>query len=115
VLKDMPKPRCHHQLVYHKAAIYAFGGKLINDTRPPTGMTFRLDIPTNTWLPLQEMKTPRFNFASIVFYDKIYAIGGFIKDNVKTNNIEEYDIKTKSWLKSNILLPEKSSCGYAFV
>ena len=33
VLKDMPKPRCHHQPVYHKAAVYSFGGKLINDTR----------------------------------------------------------------------------------
>jgi hypothetical protein len=115
VLKDLPKPRCQHQVIYHKAFLYAFGGKLINDTRPPTGTGYKLDLSSNTWSVVNsEMKTPRFNFASCVLGDKIYAIGGMTKDNTLSNMIEEFDVNTKTWVKSPIVLTEKSSNGYAF-
>jgi len=61
------------------------------------------------------MRLPRFNFASCVYNDKIYAFGGFTKDSVKTNYIEEFDINSKTWTKSAISLTEKSCAGYAFV
>ena len=114
VLRDMPKPRCHHQIVYCKGYIFVFGGKLINDTRPPTNTCCKLDLGSNTWVSQPEMKQARFNFASCLFKDKIYAIGGQIKDAANCNHIEEFDIKGKSWNKTAVNLTERSSAGHAF-
>jgi len=65
-----------------------------------TGEIYR--FRTKKWTPTAPMGTARFGHALVAVGDKVFAIGGDIKDphNV-LDSIEEYDVKNNAWKSIN--------------
>lgn len=89
-IASLPEPHGAHQLVSVGDRLYLFGG--FNDGRT----LWSYDPVTDTWdTSPRDMFTPREHLASVVWDDKVYAIGG--RWNGNTNVLEVYDPETDRW------------------
>ncbi len=91
----MPTPRYNFATVVHEDSIYCLGGTYFVGT-PPYGGTAVLtaavevfNLSTNKWETKTPMPTRRGFFATILYADNIYCIGGGIN--------EVYNITTDTW------------------
>ena len=80
--------------------IYAFGAYIYNGTVFPTSEEY--DPASDTWTKKPPMPTLRINFATTVYENKIYTIGGQQRpmrnsSDAPVNMVEVYDPATDSW------------------
>lgn len=76
--------------------IYAFGGYSYDGISHYTAEKY--DPKTDTWSTIAQMPTPRIEFATAVYENKIYVIGGKIsRGGASLNTVEVYDPTTNSW------------------
>lgn len=106
VLKDAPRSRDHFHAALKNGKIYTAGGR---NSSYATQQTFELTIPevdvydikSNIWLTLpKENNIPTMRAgASVVFLDNdLVVIGGESMQQKKAHNeVEAYNIKTKTW------------------
>jgi len=84
--------------VYGAAAvegkIYAFGAYYYNGTTYYTSGKY--DPVTDTWITISPIPTPRIEFATAVYENKIYVIGGK-ESRASLSTVEVYDPATNSW------------------
>jgi hypothetical protein len=83
--------------------IYAIGGTVAGGQYPPdasgggfVGTNEEYDPATDTWIFKASMPTPREGFATAVYQNKIYCIGGITNSGVTGVN-EVYDPATDTW------------------
>ncbi|MDD4325657.1 MAG: kelch repeat-containing protein [Candidatus Bathyarchaeota archaeon] len=76
--------------------IYAFGAYGYDGITHYTAEKY--DPKTDTWSTIAQMPTPRIEFATAVYENKIYIIGGKIsRGDASLNTVEVYDPTTNSW------------------
>ena len=81
--------------------IYAIGG---HDGRKVLKTCERYDPATNTWTPIADLTFPRTDCQTLVFGDRVLAIGGDADTLVHADDtIECYDSKADKW----VMLPTK--------
>lgn len=111
---DIPTWRVEHSTLYMKGYVYWFGG--YNDD----GILKQVeiyDMNNDLWIPLMEMKQPRYR-ASLCKFDEnfIYLFGGCANFDVNPfwNIIEKFNIWDASSEVLSVTLPKKLS-GMAWV
>lgn len=86
--------------------IYAIGGSTYHGKWPVTngivGTNEEYDPATDTWSFKKPMPTPRYGFATAVYQNKIYCIGGVTGYSTSTGRLitgvnEVYDPATDTW------------------
>lgn len=80
--------------------LYAFGGKDKNGTATKKGWSLDLSEPNSQWTAMAPMRQRRKDFASVVFNDVIYALGGQLDDELHIrvlNTCERYDSHRNVW------------------
>ncbi len=76
--------------------IYAFGGYSYDGITHYTAEKY--DPKTETWITIMPMPTPRIDFATVVYENKIFAIGGRAnRGSDPLDTVEVYDSTTNSW------------------
>ncbi len=103
----MHEPRYMHGVAVVNGKIYAIGGSKIHINGKThflaaINATEAYDPATNTWTERAQMPTPRASFATAVYENKIYVIGGHIRLTSSssarlTKMIEVYDPATDTW------------------
>ena len=97
--------------------IYAIGGTTQSGMWPYqsggiVGINEEYDTATDTWMTETPMPTPRMDFATAVYQNKIYCIGGIasisINGEVLTAANEVYDPATYTW-KNKTSMPTAAS------
>ena len=88
--------------------IYAIGGDARHGQWPYAGSIVgtneEYDTETDTWTFKAPMPTPRCGFAIAVYQNKIYCIGGYIRNGKYTGINEVYDPATDTW-KNKTAMP----------
>ena len=83
--------------------IYAVGGSTQQGSSPDdlkggvVGTNEEYSPATNTWTFKTSMPTPRYFFATAVYQNKIYCIGGYTSNGTATGANEVYDPATDTW------------------
>jgi len=83
--------------------IYAIGGSTQQGSSPDdlkggaVGTNEEYSPATNTWTSKAPMLTPRYFFATAVYQNKIYCIGGYTSNGTATGANEAYDPVTGTW------------------
>ncbi len=110
-LKSMPTARSGLEVVAVNGKIYSIGGTTVEGFMPSipggavlgdraldefVGTNQQFDPITGKWTTKQSMPTPRIVFASAVYQNKVYCIGGKTSDGYTTVN-EVYDPETDTW------------------
>lgn len=108
ILSDAPRPRDHFAAVLKDGKIYCAGGR---NTSEDTNQTFELtiagvdvyDVKSNLWesLPgLKNIPTQRAGTSTVILGDDLIVIGGESGSQPNAHNeVETYNLKTKSWRK----------------
>tara|TARA_R110002049_G_scaffold211595_4_gene382558 strand:+ start:4187 stop:5182 length:996 start_codon:yes stop_codon:yes gene_type:complete len=106
VLADAPRPRDHFHAAYKDGKIYAVGGR---NSSYATKQTFDLTIPevdiydikSNSWKTLPKennLPTMRAGASAVFLGNDLIVIGGESVTQIEAhNNVEAFDIKTKTW------------------
>jgi N-acetylneuraminic acid mutarotase len=93
IRSPMPTPRYSFATVVYENSIYCIGGfqSFVNDpsTEVSTAAVEAFNLSTNKWETKTPMPTRRDFFATIVYADNIYCVGGGIN--------EVYNIATDTW------------------
>mmetsp|Transcript_23074 Transcript_23074/g.22844 ORF Transcript_23074/g.22844 Transcript_23074/m.22844 type:complete len:115 (+) Transcript_23074:1009-1353(+) len=99
-------------MVYHKDAVYVFGGENDNGN---LRRCEKYDLIEKTWVDLPDMQSMRSAFTISIVNGKFYIIGD-------SRVIEIFDPETNTFSSSPISMPESSSytttiyiSGYLFV
>jgi Kelch motif len=77
--------------------------------------------PGLSWSKEPSMPTPRATVAGVIMDEKIYLIGGWnVADihlgmHLKTDNVEVYDIKNKTWSSVSLITTKIGSRGSSSV
>lgn len=108
MLADAPRPRDHFAAVYSKGNIYCAGGR---NSSFSTGQTFELTIPQvdvynvkrDEWISLPEednIPTQRAGASAVILGNELIVIGGESSNlDAAHDEVEAYNLKTKSWRK----------------
>jgi len=94
IRSPMPTPRYSFATVVYEGSIYCIGGlqnvfRNGHSVEVSTGAVEVFNFSTNKWDTKTSMPTPRESFATIVYGDNIYCVGGGIN--------EVYNIATDTW------------------
>ncbi len=110
VTKNLLTNRFQNQLETVGGKIYVIGGD--NDSGA-TNSVEAYDPAADAWETKAPMKTSRTNFRTAVVNGKIYAIGGFIKNDPNTalSSVEEYDPVTNKWTEKASMHTPRFECG----
>ncbi|GAA4957685.1 Kelch repeat-containing protein [Algibacter aquimarinus] len=112
ILKDAPRPRDHFHAAINDGKIYAVGGR---NSSYATKQTFQLTIPevdvydidTNNWTTLgkeNNINVQRAGASCVFLGDDLVLIGGeSISQKEAHQDVDAYNIKTKTWRKLNNL------------
>ncbi|MBT8185157.1 MAG: galactose oxidase [Eudoraea sp.] len=107
-LSDAPRPRDHFHAAYNNGIIYAAGGR---NSSYATNQIFDLTIPevdiydieSNTWstlLKVNHIPTMRAGTSVAFVENDLIVIGGeSAAQNEAHNNVEAYNIESKTWRK----------------
>ena len=95
-LADMPTKRWGHSAVALNGKIYVFGGRSVST--PYTSVEM-YDPQTNTWTTKSNMPTARYCLTTCLFYDNIFAIGGWYNSGSGPiyNKVEVYNPANDEW------------------
>jgi N-acetylneuraminic acid mutarotase len=103
--KQMPAARTGFEIAVYQNKIYTIGGS--SGWTEETGTIYSdanevYDPATDTWEIKAPMKTMRSGLEANVVNDKIYLIGGYLRENYTVSNTtsslnEVYDAATDSW------------------
>ena len=106
---NTPQGRAIWGIAVVNGKIYAFGVYQYNQTSYAT--TGEYDPSTDTWTTKSPMRQPRTNFATIVYKDKIYLIGGQngVWYSPALRTVEVYDPINDVWSYSTPMPEPKAS------
>ena len=78
--------------------------------------TFIWDINAlaNNWVEAGPLNIARTEFAIFTFNGVIYAAGGLDDTGTKLTSVEEFDLATKTWSLSSLVLPYGGRAEFAF-
>ncbi|ADJ27298.1 Kelch repeat-containing protein [Nitrosococcus watsonii] len=106
-LTPLPEPRYAGGAVSMGDFIYVVGGK------GPSGRLLRYDPQRDVWTFLKAMKQRREHIRSVVFKDKIAAIGGRYQGVGELRSVEIYDPATDTWQEGPPLNTARGGHGAA--
>lgn len=123
VLPDAPHARDHLQAVVHGDKLYAVGGR---QTSKATNQVFEntiapidvFDFKTMRWLPVEDapvLPTPRAGNMAFVWKDEIIVGGGESTQKTAHNEVEAYNLVTKTWRNWPSLVRGRHGSGLAIV
>ena len=99
----MHHARCYLGVAVVNGRIYAIGGSTQQGSSPDDlsggviGTNEEYNPKTDTWTYKRAMPTPRHYFATAVYQNKIYCIGGYTSNGTVTRANEVYDPATDTW------------------
>lgn len=129
-----PPPRCSHQAVFYRDAIYILGGELASADQYHHYKDFwKFDLKTQKWTELCNHNTkiksqlvsmsPRSGHRSLVWRNYLLTFGGFFESTKDTttrwyNDLHVYNFATEQWLevaysKLATIPPPRSACAFA--
>jgi N-acetylneuraminic acid mutarotase len=110
----IPQGKSDFGLVVVNGKIYAIGGQILNyvsswtrgfsGTRESVNSHYEFNPAADKWISRPTMPTPRHSFATVVYEDNIYCIGG-VKNLVSygsrvtatTTAVEAFNLSTNKW------------------
>ncbi|CAG5115664.1 unnamed protein product [Candidula unifasciata] len=90
----IPWPRYGHTAVFHKGALYLYGG--VKGTMIMKDL-WMYNITSGTWSTLASCPRSIFGHTSHVVNDKVLVIFGYSPDYGYSNEVFEYSIATNAW------------------
>lgn len=106
-LPDMISYRYTFPVVYHQRRIYALGGRVDgNDEVSLLNACEVYSYDANEWRPIAPMHLRRCTFSAFVYDGRIWALGGYSGNLVRSKVIEAYDPMRDVWTRTDVKLIE---------
>lgn len=114
-LPNMPVAKYTFSLVRLNNFVYAIGGRVYGESSQSViGSVDRFNLLTKTWQSIRGLSVPRCTANAHVVNNRIFIMGGYTKDNQRTDKIEVFSESNGQFMAYGMYLKEPTEAGFSY-